>query len=414
MPDFTTFSVLFFTRKLNRNKEELSIYARITVNGKCSEMSLKRKTLVNDWDNSKGRLKGNTLKVRELNSYLDQVYSKLLDTQKKLLDKDSLITAEKVKASYLGLDEDHKTLRDIIHYHNKKMKNVLKWGTLKNYYTTAKYLEKFLRKEKKTDNIFLKHINYQFITEFEMYLRSYKPKKGQKTCGNNGAMKHLERLQKLLNLAVKLEWLEKNPFRNYSLKFEKSDRQFLTSRELEILVSTKFKSESLERVKDMFLFACYSGLSYIDLRELTTDQLVKGMDGKDWIYTKREKTQQSVKIPLLRAANAIIKKYEHQNLSIESNAIFPVISNQKMNKYLKEIMQSIEIRKKITFHSARHTFATTVTLSNGVPIETVSKILGHSKLSTTQIYARVLENKLSSDMGKLDQLFEQTTQSRTN
>lgn len=149
MPDFTTFSVLFFTRKLNRNKEELSIYARITVNGKCSEMSLKRKTLVNEWVNSKGRLKGNSPRVKKLNSYLDQVYSKLLDTHKKILDKDSLITAEKVKNSYLGLDEDHKTLKDIIHYHNQKMKNVLKWGTLKNYYTTAKYLEEFLRKEKK-------------------------------------------------------------------------------------------------------------------------------------------------------------------------------------------------------------------------------------------------------------------------
>lgn len=262
------------------------------------------------------------------------------------------------------------------------MKNVLKWGTLKNYYTTAKYLEEFLRKEKKTDNIFLKHINYKFITEFEIFLRSYKPKKGRKTCGNNGTMKHLERFQKLLNLAIKLEWLEKSPFRNYSLKFEKSDRQFLTTRELELLATISFRSVSLERVKDMFLFACYSGLSYIDLRELTTDQIVKGKDGKDWIYTKREKTQQSVKIPLLQAANTIIYKYQHQN--VISNAIFPVISNQKMNKYLKEIMQSIGVRKKITFHSARHTFATTVTLSNGVPIETVSKILGHSKLSTSK------------------------------
>lgn len=120
------------------------------------------------------------------------------------------------------------------------------------------------------------------------------------------------------------------------MKFEKSDRQFLTSRELELLATTNFRSESLERVKDMFLFACYTGLSYIDLRELTEDHLVKGMDGKDWISTKREKTQQSVKIPLLQAADAIIKKYQHQNVSI-SDAIFPVISNQKMNKYLKEM-----------------------------------------------------------------------------
>ncbi|MCM4154419.1 site-specific integrase [Gramella sp. AN32] len=403
MPDFTTFSVLFFTRKLNRNSNELSIYARITVNGKCSEMSLKRKTSVNEWDNSKGRLKGTTPRIKKLNSYLDQVYSQLLDTQKKLLDKDNLITAAKIKASYSGLDEDHKTIKDIVTYHNDKMTDVLKWGTLKNYRTTANYIEEFLKKKKKTDNIYLKHINYQFITEFEMFLRGYRPKKARKTCGTNGTMKHLERLKKLLNLAIKLEWLEKNPFKSYSFKFEKNDRQFLTERELHILEGTVFTSTSLERIKDMFLFSCYSGLTYIELKELTTDNLVKGMDGKDWIYTKREKTQQSVKIPLLNPAKEVIEKYKEQRLN-ETRKVFPVISNQKTNKYLKEVMQSIGIRKKITFHSARHTFATVVTLSNGVPIETVSKLLGHTKLSTTLIYARVLENKLSSDVSKLDQI----------
>lgn len=355
---------------------------------------------MNEWDSSKGRLKGTTSRIKKLNNYLDQVYSQLLDIHKKLLDKDNLITAAKIKASYLGLDEDHKTIKDIVTYHNDKMKDVLKWGTLKNYHTTANYLEEFLKKKKKTDNFYLKHINYQFITEFEMFLRSYSPKMDRKTCGTNGTMKHLERLKKLLNLAIKLEWLERNPFKSYSFKFEKNDRHFLTERELHILEDTVFTSASLERVKDMFLFSCYSGLTYTELKELTTDNLVKGMDGKDWIYTKREKTQQSVKVPLLNPAKAIIKKYQLK----ETNEVFPVISNQKTNKYLKEIMQSIGVRKKITFHSARHTFATVVTLSNGVPIETVSKLLGHTKLSTTQIYARVLEDKLSSDISKLDQI----------
>jgi len=403
MPDFTTFSVLFFTRNLNSIGKDLSIYARITVNGKCSEMSLKRKTPVNEWDSSKGRLRGTTSRVKKINSYLDQVYTKLLDSHKILLDKDSLITASKIKASYLGLDEDHKTLKEIMVYHNEKMNGTLKWGTLKNYHTTAEYLNRFLYEKKKTDNIYLKQINYQFITEFEDFLRHVKPKKGQRPCGSNGTMKHLERLKKLLNLAIKLEWLDKNPFRSYAFKFEKNDRQFLTEGELQKLEGTIFKSESLERVKDMFLFSCYSGLSYIDLKELTTHHIVKGMDGKDWIYTKRVKTEQSVKIPLLRSAKDILNKYLELPLA-NDRMIFPVISNQKINKYLKNIVQSIDVRKKITFHSARHTFATTVTLSNGVPIETVSKILGHSKLSTTQIYARVLENKLSSDITKLDQI----------
>lgn len=168
------------------------------------------------------------------------------------MDKDNLITAAKIKASYSGLDEDHKTIKDIVTYHNDKMKDVLKCGTLKNYHTTTRYLEEFLKKKKKTDNVYLKHINYQFITEFEMFLRSYSPRKARKTCGTNGTMKHLERLKKLLNLAIKLEWLEKNPFKSYSFKFEKNDRQFLTERELHILEDTIFTSVSLDRVKDMF------------------------------------------------------------------------------------------------------------------------------------------------------------------
>ena len=404
MPYFTTFSVLFFTRKLNSNKKELSIYARITVNGKIAEMSLKRKTSVNEWDNSKGRLRGNTQRIKLLNSYLDQVYSKLLDTQKKILDKDNLITADKVKASYQGLDQEHKTLTDIIEYHNETMKSVLKWGTLKNYHTTAKYLKEFLKEKKKTSDIYLKQINYKFITEFEMFVRSYNAKKERKTCANNGTMKHLKRLKKMINLAIKLEWLEKNPFQNYKMRFEKNERQFLSERELKLLEETYFKSESLERVKDMFLFACYTGLSYGDLKELTTDHIVKGMDGKNWISTKRAKTNESVKAPLLQKADNILKKYQEKRFDLENKRLFPVISNQKINKYVKEIMKGSNIRKHITFHSARHTFATTVTLSNGVPIETVSKLLGHSKLSTTQIYARVMENKISSDMTNLEDI----------
>lgn len=403
MPDFTTFAVLFFTRKIKKNSEELSIYARITVNGKCSELSLKRKTLVNEWDATKGRLKGTTSSIRSLNSYLDQVHSKLLDIHKRLLDRDNLITSVRIKAAYLGLDEDHKTLNDIVDYHNTKMNSSLKWGTMKNYLTTAKYLKEFLLLSKQTDDIFLKHINYRFVIEFEQFLRNYKPKKVRRTCGTNGVMKHLERFQKLLNLAIKLEWLEKSPFSNYSLKFVKNERQFLSDRELKLLEETTFYNPSLDRVKDLFLFSCYSGLSYLDLKELTVNQIVKGMDGKDWIYTKRSKTNESVKIPLLNSARKLLFKYLTGSERI-GKEIFPVMSNQKTNKYLKEIMIAAGIHKTITFHSARHTFATTVTLSNGVPIETVSKLLGHTKLSTTQIYARVLENKLSSDMDGLEKI----------
>jgi len=413
MPEFTTFSVLFFTRKISKNADKLSIYARITVNGKSAEMSLQRKTSVNEWDSSKGRLRGSSGRIKQMNRYLDQVYYQLLETHKRLLEKDNLISAKAVKAAYSGLDEDHKKLSDIVDYHNSQMQSVLKWGTLKNYFTTAKYLTEFLKQKRKVDDIYLKHINYRFITEFEHFLRTYSPSKKRKTCSTNGVMKHLERFKKMINLAIKLEWIQKNPFQNYKMKFEKNERQFLSERELKLVEDTYFRSGSLERVKDMFLFSCYTGLTYAELKELTKDHIVKGMDGKDWIYTRRAKTNEPVKAPLLSKAASILKKYKDHQYDLIDKCLFPVLSNQKMNSYVKEVMKGAGVRKHITFHSARHTFATTVTLSNGVPIETVSKLLGHTKLSTTQIYARVMENKISSDMNNLEELMAKKKEDKT-
>ncbi len=218
---------------------------------------------------------------------------------------------------------------------------------------------------------------------------------------NNGVMKHLECFKKMINLAIKLEWLVKNPFCQFQLKFDKYDRQYLSKRELELIENTYFNSERLERVKDIFIFSCYTGLSYIHVKQLTIHQIVKGIDNNYWIYTKREKTNEVVKIPLLPKALAVINKYKVISKRIGSEMLLPLYSNQKTNSYLKEIAKACDIRKNITFHVARHTFATTVLLSNGVPIETVSKLLGHTKLSTTQIYARVLEHKISEDIQNL-------------
>ncbi|WP_034925006.1 site-specific integrase [Gillisia sp. CAL575] len=395
MPNYTTFSVLFFVRKHHNETKKLFIYARVTVDGKRSEISLKRSISVNHWDVSKGRAKGTTPNSRSLNQYLDQIYAKFLDCHKQLSSENKVVSAQSIKALFYGNDEHQKTLLELMSYHNSHMKNVLKPGTMKNYRTTETYLNEFLKQKMSCNDISLKQINYRFVTDFEQFLRLYSAKVSRKTCGNNGTMKHLERFKKMLNLSIKLEWLAKNPFDNFKFRFEKNERQYLSKRELQIVESTAFTSSSLQKVKDVFIFSCYTGLSYIDLKELTIHQIIKGIDGSNWIYTKREKTDETVKVPLLPQAQNIIDQYAD---SIKDEFLFPVFSNQKVNKYLKEVMLQLKIKKTITFHSARHTFATTVTLSNGVPIETVSKLLGHTKLSTTQIYARVLENKLSEDM----------------
>ncbi|MAU14191.1 site-specific integrase [Muricauda sp. 334s03] len=395
-----TFSIHFWLNIAKRNGDSAPIYARVTVDGKRAEISLQRQTSVTYWDTKAKKTTSRTPEGKALNTYLDQVYAKLLQCHKQLSAEFELVTAKSIKARFVGHDERHKTLLELVAYHNQNMKGVLKPGTLKNYYTTENYIRRFLVREKKTNDIYLKHLKYSFIIDFEQYLRKGPSLQNSNPLNNNGVMKHLERLRKLMNLAMDLEWLEKNPFTRYKLKFKRYKKEFLSQEELKLFQEADIEDKGYGIVRDIFVFSCYTGLSYTDVRLLDKSNIVVGIDGERWIFTQREKNEQPVKIPLLEVAKQILEKYEdHPHLN--QGKLLPVYSNQKTNAYLKEITALLGISKNLTFHSARHTFATTVTLSNGVPIETVSKMLGHTKISTTQVYARVLEEKISSDMSGL-------------
>ena len=392
-----TFRIRFWLNRAKSKTNRLPIYARVTVNGKRAEISLARECNIEAWDERAHRVKGRSSEATILNNYLDAKYSKLLQCYEDLLKEDKVITAQAIKSRFLGSDATYKSLKDVIEHHKTTMGDILKQGTLKNYGATEKYLNEYLLKEHKTTDIYLKNISYQFVTGFDKFLRRQKDKNGKKQLSNNGIMKHLERFKKLTNLSIKLGWLEKNPFRDYKMKFDKFDRAYLNQRELKFIEETRFTRHTLETTKNIFLFACYTGLSYIDVKNLTIDNLIQGVNGKDWIYCRREKSQTPMKTPLLEKAREILQKYQDP----VSEFLLPVYSNQKTNNYLKEIADQCKIPKKLSFHVARHTFATTITLSNGVPIETVSKLLGHSKLSTTQIYARVIDQKIGEDMDLL-------------
>jgi len=202
----------------------------------------------------------------------------------------------------------------------------------------------------------------------------------------------------MLNLAERLDWIQSNPFKNYKLRYERKEREYLTADQLEILKNKQISVSRIQFVKDLFIFSCYTGIAYIDIQNLINENLMKGIDHQMWISFKRHKTGTAVKLPLLPEALSIIEKYQDHPATDGKPWIFPRITNQRVNAYLKEIADLCGINLNLTFHMARHTFATTVTLSNGVPIETVSKILGHTNLKTTQIYARVIENKVADDM----------------
>ena len=208
-------------------------------------------------------------------------------------------------------------------------------------------------------------------------------------------------------------WLTKDPFANYKAKVKEVIREFLTEQEIQSLMEKEFVSERLELVRDIFVFSCFSGLAYIDVKQLSKDNIVLGIDGDKWINKNRQKTDTNSKIPLLPTAQYILDKYANHPVCVNEDKLLPIFSNQKMNAYLKEIATVCGINKELTFHIARHTFATTVTLSNGVPIETVSKMLGHTNLKTTQHYAKILDKKISEDMQVLKAKFNTKLQTQS-
>lgn len=398
-----TFGIQFITR-MNKIKDGIApIYVRITVDSRRIEISLKRSVHPLEWNNKRGMARGSRDDVKSLNHYLEEVKSNLIQSYQEMQIQKQLITAEAIKNKFLGIDQKEHSLYKAFKYHNDTMGSTLAWGTMKNYFTTQKYLIMFLSERFKRSDIFLTELRYKFIVEFEYFLRNYKPIDHQKPLSNNGVMKHIERFRKVINLSVKLEWLDKDPFLKYKQKFEKVEREFLSKKEMDSIHEKSLSIERLQLVRDLFIFSCFTGLSYIDVSQLTSANVVVGIDNRYWLKTKRQKTSNSVNVPLLPVAIEIIEKYKGHPKVIIGMRLFPKISNQKLNSYLKEIADLCGIRKNLTFHLARHTFATTVTLTNGVPIETVSKLLGHSSITTTQIYAKVIEKKLSEDMTNLRQ-----------
>jgi site-specific recombinase XerD len=396
-----TFSILFWADQKNSKNKEALLYARINVNQKRVNISLKKKILINLWNPKLKKAKGTSAEARQINQYLTQVNSQIFQIYQDLKFKDQLITAQLIKAAFLGEGENNKSLNEIIAYHSNKIKNTLAPGTIRNFGITENYISKFLEKKRKTTDIYLNELDYKFICDFENFLHGYWPKNHPKAMGHNTVMKHIQRLRKIVTLSYHLEWLQKDPFIRWKPTFERTNREFLSDNELSNLEFHEFISERLERVRDLFIFSCYTGISYSDIMNLTKDHIHLGIDGNNWIITKRQKTNITVKIPILEKAQILINKYSTHPMTQVTGSLFPIITNEKLNTYLKEVANFSGIKKNLTFHMARHTFATTVTLTNGVPIETVSKLLGHTKLATTQIYAKVIEKKVSDDMNNL-------------
>ncbi len=355
--------------------------------------------------------KGNSEEIRTLNAYLDMVKGEIHKHYNRLLASDKFISADTVKNSYLGLGEKQRSLIETFQYHNDQMKELIGVDVVKathtKFETVLKKLKLYLKKHYKRSDVMLQELDHKFVVDFEYFLKI------DQEIGHNTVMKYIRNLKKVLNMAVMNDWITKNPFSGFKCSTKKVKREILTEKELQALTEKEFTIQRLEEVRDIFLFCCYTGYAFVDVDKLTSNDVALGIDGGKWIFTNRKKTGTTSNVPLLPPAQEIIEKYADHPYCISKGKLLPVKSNQKMNAYLKEVADLCGITKKLTMHISRHTFATTVTLSNGVPIETVSRLLGHTKLATTQIYAKVLEHKVSSDMTDLSQkLFYNNSQSK--
>lgn len=391
-------SILFYIKRAKVNKQGLCpIYVRVTVQSKRFEFSSNKFINPLKWSSEGAKVKGTSEEARTINNHLDNIKNEIFEAQKKLVLKDSIVNIENLKNQLFGTAETKRMLVSIFEDHNNKIKELVgkeyALGTLERYKTSLKHTIEFMKWKYNISDIEISKIDYAFVKDYEFFLRTVR------NCANNTTVKYLKNFHKIIKLCLDNDWLQKNPFANYKSKVKEVERVFLNEIELSSIINKNFRIERLSLVRDIFVFSCYTGLAYIDVKNLSEMHIVIGIDGDKWIYTQRQKTESLSRIPLLPKALELLEKYK--NYPQSSDKLFPVLSNQRINSYLKEIADVCDIDKELTFHIARHTFATTVTLSNGVPIESISKMLGHKSIKITQHYAKIVDRKISDDMKML-------------
>jgi site-specific recombinase XerD len=390
-------NVLFYLRKSKVNAlGKMPIFYRITINGQRFDTSTGHYVEEDKWSTEISRIKGNSEEARSINSQLELIKATVYETEKKLYMKELDITYETFKNEYQGKKEKQRFLIPIFQDHNNKIKALLGKeyapGTLERYETSLRHTEEFLMWKYKLKDIDILKIDHAFVTDYEFFLRTVRK------CANNTAVKYIKNFNKIIKICLANHWLDRNPFANYKSKVKEVERVYLSEEEVQEIINKEFATERLSLVRDIFIFSCFTGLAYVDVKNLTKSHISIGIDGDKWIFTHRQKTESASKIPILPMTQMILDKYANYPQSGNEEKLLPILSNQKMNAYLKEIAAVCKIEKELTFHIARHTFATTVTLTNCVPIESVSKMLGHKNLRTTQHYAKVLDKKVSEDM----------------
>jgi site-specific recombinase XerD len=389
----STFKVLFFLKRdKQKSNGSVPLYCRITVDGQEARFGMKCDVNPKYWDVETGKATGRTAEAVRINALVDNTKAAIFKIYRELQERDNYVTAEKIKNVFLGIEQKGQTLLELFDCHNRDRREMIGVdigrSAYDGYLKVRSQLAGFLLYRYNLHDIPLKEVNRQFICDFEGYLLS------QYGYAKNTVVITLKKFRHIIELGINREWIYKNPFREYRLQWEKVPRGYLTQEEIDMLIDFHFEKPCLGKARDIFIFCTFTGLSYKDVKNLTYDNIQSSFEGDLWIKGKRKKTGIEYKIPLLNIPQMIMEKYRGK---AKSNLVLPIYHVILYNRYLKEIGKMCGIATRMSSHLARHTFAT-LALTRGVSIESVSKMLGHSNIQTTQIYSKVTENKLSNEM----------------
>lgn len=396
----SSFSILFFIRESKARKNgNVPIEVMITVNGERNSFSTGKQIAIEKWDKTKQQVKGKDQETQNLNNYLKAIKAKLYQKEAELLERGFIITAQILYDAYFDKVESLKerSLFEVFEEHNQEQEKLVGNGVSKATHWVSVYtirlLREFVQQKYKREDLYLRELNLNFIQSFHSFLRI------DKGMAQNSSTKHLKLLKKIINLSVANSYMAFNPFSTYKVEREPVDIDFLDEEELRKIINFDTPLPRLERAKDMFLFGCFTGLSYIDIKTLTPEHFEKDSAGRIWIKKRRVKTGVLSRIPLLPIAKLILDKYKG------GEKLLPIQDPADINKYLKDITILCGINKRICFHTSRHTFASTVTLANNISLEVVSKMLGHTNTRMTAHYAKLIDKCIGEQMDKLMDTF---------
>jgi site-specific recombinase XerD len=392
----STFKLLFYLKKNEPKKNgNVPVMGRITIDGIPKSFSTKLDINPNNWDLKHGRILGKSAQALSTNLKLDNIRVRINKIYDDMLKDEGFATAQKVKLSFLGVGVMDDAILKVFKDQNEDFERMVSKGkrsqnTYNKYKTVYNHLNEFIKERYHREDLAFRELTSDFIREFDFFLRI------DKECTHNTVWVYTMPVMALADLAIKKGLIRQNPFEDYEISMEETDRSYLLKENVEKLMLLKPSKDKYEFVKDIFIFSCFTGLSYIDIQKLKWSNIQSFFDGHQWIISRRKKSDVASNVRLLEIPKRIIEKYRGVT---RSDYVFPVPSNATCNSHVKKMIEEAEIvtEQKVTFHTARHTFAT-MFLTEGVPLESLSKMMGHKNISTTQIYAKITSQKISKDM----------------